>query len=393
MRIAMIQRDLAVPARAGMHLRLPKLAEQFLDRGHEVRYFCFELDQRGDLPFRVETIEPAPEGEAERWLRESKLMRSLLRYWATSPRDLLGLYRAVEQAECDVILTAGLQGLMYLRYFPDRCRVWYGGDELFAQCLSQLSIRSSFKENRQLLTAAARLFVLQRISRDIPDVTWMVAPMDVRAMLRVLGKRDVRWIPNGVDFDYFSPVEAHPRPNTAVFWGRLDFVPNEQALDYFLRSVWPLVRAAHGEARLIVMGYSPTERVRALATAEGVELVADAPDIRPVVCSAPVAIFPFVSGTGIKNKVLEGAALARALLVSPLATNGLRTSGAAPWRICESPEQWRDALLALWRDSAAAAEAGAAARSWVERNHSWERAGALAEASIQEALARRQNRR
>ena len=374
-----------------MHLRLPKLAAEFLRRGHEVRYFCFELDQRQELPFEVEIVEPAPAAEGEDWLQESRLVRSLIHYWATTPGDLLGLYRAVEAAECDAIVTAGFHGLIYLRYFPKQVRAWYAGDELAVAALSQLSFRSGFTENRQLLTVAVRLFLTQRMCRDVPHVTWMVAPKDVRAMRRVMGKRDVRWIPNGVDFEHFSPVDVEMRPHTTVFWGRLDFTPNEQAIEYFLRRVWPLVREVRADARLIVMGYSPSDRVRTLAEAEGVELVADAPDIRPVVCSASVAVFPFVSGTGIKNKVLEGAALERSLLVSPLATNGLRVTDAPPWRVCESPEQWRDALLEHWDNPEAARQAGRAARAWVEQNHSWPSAGDLAETSIQEALARRRS--
>jgi glycosyltransferase involved in cell wall biosynthesis len=117
-------------------------------------------------------------------------------------------------------------------------------------------------------------------------------------------------------------------------------------------------------------------------------LVADAPDIRPVVCSAPVALYPFISGTGIKNKLLEGAAMGRALLVSPTAVAGLTPSNPLPWRLCRTPEDWRDELLRLWRNPDEAVRLGDAARSWAEQRHSWSRAGDLAEASIRRVCGR-----
>jgi hypothetical protein len=207
-------------------------------------------------------------------------------------------------------------------------------------------------------------------------------------MRRILGDRDVVSIPNGVDLDFYSPVETEERPNTAVFWGRLDFGPNEQALDFFLTKVWPTVRAAQSDARLLVMGYSPSETVRRLTSAPGVELRPDVADIRPAVCSTPVAIYPFVSGVGIKNKLLEGAAMGRALLASPRAVDGLATADPPAWRICSDPASWRDGLLDLWRNPAKACLLGASARRWAERHHSWGQAGALAEHNLERALAR-----
>ncbi|MEZ5360985.1 MAG: glycosyltransferase family 4 protein [Bryobacterales bacterium] len=132
----------------------------------------------------------------------------------------------------------------------------------------------------------------------------------------------------------------------------------------FLEKVWPLVRAQQPDARLVVMGFSPSEKVERLtAGALGVELFSNVPDIRPVVCSAPVAIFPFVSGTGVKNKLLEGAAMARALIVSPMATDGLRGADPAPIAF-EKPEQWCDTLLELWRNPRTAGDLGRQARRW-----------------------------
>jgi glycosyltransferase involved in cell wall biosynthesis len=288
-----------------------------------------------------------------------------------------------------VTIGSGLHGLFYLRLASNQAGVWYPADEMFTAAVSQFRFTNSLTQHRILVGQAARLLLFERLSRDIPDQTWVVAERDRRAMRRILGSRDVVSIPNGVDLELFAPGDWEPRPNTAVFWGRLDFGPNEQALEFFLTRVWPSVLAAKPDARLLVMGYAPSVTVRRLTAAPGVELLADVPDIRPIVLSAPVALYPFVSGTGIKNKLLEGAALGRALLVSPTAIDGLRPPERDAWEVCSSPSIWRDALLALWQDSERARSLGAAARAWVERHYSWERAGAQAEENLERVLARR----
>ncbi|MCB9383885.1 MAG: glycosyltransferase [Bryobacterales bacterium] len=388
----MIHRDLSVPPRAGAHLHTTKLAAELQRRGHHVEYFCFVLDQNEELPFPVHQVAPAPESEGEAWIEDSKLMRNLQRYWATSAGDLLGMHRAIERARCDLVIGSGIHGLLYLRLAKRELRIWYPADDLFSTAMTLLSFSNTLRRNWAIFGEGARSLLIQRWCRDVPDETWMVAQRDMRSMRRLLG-RPVVWLPNGVDLEFFRPLETPLTPHSAVFWGRLDFDPNEQALEFFLGKVWPLVRARQPEARLVVMGFAPSEKVvRLTENAPGVELRSNVPDIRPVVCSAPVAIFPFVSGTGVKNKLLEGAAMGRALLVSPMATDGLRGADPAPWRLCKKPEQWRDALLELWRDPRAAAELGARARRWVENNHSWEATGALAEESFERARARREER-
>jgi glycosyltransferase involved in cell wall biosynthesis len=312
-----------------------------------------------------------------------------MRYWATTPGDLLGLSRELERADCDVVIGSGLHGLFYLRLVEGKGRVWYPPDEMATAALSQVRLTNPLRRTRTMLSEAARLLFIQRLWRDVPDQIWVVAEKDRRSMRRIVGDRDVVSIPNGVDSERFRPLEVETRPDSAVFWGRLDFGPNEQALEFFLGRVWPLVRAARPEASLRVMGFSPSEAVRRLTASSGVELLADVPDIRPVVCSAPVALYPFFSGTGIKNKLLEGAALGRALVVSPTAIDGMREQAAAPWRLATTPESWRDALLTLWDSPGESSALGAAARAWVERNYSWERAGALAEENLERVLARR----
>ena len=63
---------------------------------------------------------------------------------------------------------------------------------------------------------------------------------------------------------------AEPRPRTScVFWGRLDFDPNVDALEWFIGKVWPAVGRETGGAASRCSG-STRARVRELAKAPGV---------------------------------------------------------------------------------------------------------------------------
>jgi glycosyltransferase involved in cell wall biosynthesis len=170
-----------------------------------------------------------------------------------------------------------------------------------------------------------------------------------------------------------------------VFWGRLDFGPNIQALQWFLGRVWPIVRQRMPEASFTVIGFKPGDEVRALVRTPGVTLLSDLPDLRDAVRSHAVAVMPFVSGGGIKNKLLEAAAMGVPIVATPKATSGL--VGDPPLSITRSPQQFADAIVALWQDDARRRDQAEAARRWVVERHTWAAVARAAIAALEDTRA------
>jgi hypothetical protein len=101
-------------------------------------------------------------------------------------------------------------------------------------------------------------------------------------------------------------------------------------------------------------------------------------DLRDEVCRHMVAIAPMVSGLGIKNKLLEAAAMARPIVCTARATLGMRLPAVPPMVIVDHAVDWVTALLSLWSDDSKRSALGGAARSWVTTHHSWATAADLA---------------
>jgi glycosyltransferase involved in cell wall biosynthesis len=157
--------------------------------------------------------------------------------------------------------------------------------------------------------------------------------------------------------------------------------------EWFLANVWPRVREKVPDARFDIFGFNPTPRVRKLAEAPGVNLEPDLPDLRDAVRRRQVVVLPFVSGGGIKNKLLEAAALGMPIVCTPNALSG--TKGKPGVRVAHGSQEWTDALVTLWGDPEARRTLGADAREWVTRNHTWDSAAATAEDGIQRSLQSR----
>jgi glycosyltransferase involved in cell wall biosynthesis len=318
-----------------------------------------------------------------RWLQ-----RKFQSYWGIDENRI----RAVGQAAIDMsaggVVVVGLNVLPYLGAVKDRLRVWYAADEWFWHHSSQVRVfrPRTWGEMKQ----AAIKGLYERAYRSMLDRVWVVTDADRRAMRWVAGVRGIDVVPNGVDGEHFKPLDAPQRERSCTFWGRLDFGPNVQALEWFCGRVWPRVRTAHPDATFTIYGFNPTAAVRALVGRDGIELVPDLPDLRAAVAVHQAVVFPFVSGGGIKNKFLEAAAMGKPIVCSSVALNGLHQVSECGAVVVRTPQEWVRALSALWMDAAKRTSAGETVRRWVLAHHSWDAAAKTAVEGLEKAREGRQ---
>lgn len=314
-----------------------------------------------------------------------RLQKRLCSYWGIPDHRVAALGRACDAFRADVVVASGLDGPPILAGIDGRVRIWQASDEMLWHHVSQLRFADcrTWHQIRDAMLMAA----YERAVGRVLDRVWLVSDRDALMMRVVSGVRCVDVLPNGVDTNQFVPSGAEEEPHTAVFWGRLDFGPNIQALEWFCDRVWPRVRQVKPAARFRIVGFMPTEPVRKLTQLPGVELHANVPDIRPEVASRAVVVLPMVSGGGIKNKLLEAAAMGKAIVCTPRALLGLK--GQPPLMVVRDPRLWVEALVALWDNDSARRELGLKAREWVVREHTWESAARVVLKGIEESLSKR----
>jgi sugar transferase (PEP-CTERM/EpsH1 system associated) len=199
---------------------------------------------------------------------------------------------------------------------------------------------------------------------------------------------NVRALVNGVDADHFRPERAPGEARAAVpatetrffsdgsapivvFTGVMDYRPNEDGVAWFVNQVWPLIRAHCANARFVIAGSKPTPGVRALARAPGVEVTGYVSDTQPYLAAATVCVVPLLLARGVQNKVLEAMACARPVVTTHAAVAGLTVTHGEHVLVADHPPDMAAAVVALIRDTVRRQAMGAAARSFVQREHAW----------------------
>lgn len=221
---------------------------------------------------------------------------------------------------------------------------------------------------------------LLRYEREIArefDATVFVSAAEA-GLFRQLAPEAVNkvWhVNNGVDCDYFSPERTYANPydegeQVLVFTGAMDYWPNVDAVIAFAREVFPAIHRQVSGARFYIVGARPAPEVKRLAELPGVRVTGAVSDIRPYLAYAKLAVAPLRLARGVQNKVLEAMAMAKPVLASPQAAEGIEARvGKELLVAADSAEFVRQASRLLNQDSVA--ENGVAGRARVLASYAW----------------------
>jgi glycosyltransferase involved in cell wall biosynthesis len=208
---------------------------------------------------------------------------------------------------------------------------------------------------------------------------------DAQALEELAGlpKGQVQVIPNGVDLDYFSPPASLTarQPDTVVFSGKLSYHANIAAARYLVREIWPLIRQARPQARLLLVGNRPPADLLKLTGQDGIEVTGYVADIRTYLQSATVAAAPMVYSVGIQNKVLEAMACATPVVATGDIKRGVNAQDGRDLYLVPpaQPQEFARRVIELLQNPATAAQMGNAGRLNVVKHYSWQKAAELVE--------------
>jgi polysaccharide biosynthesis protein PslH len=179
-------------------------------------------------------------------------------------------------------------------------------------------------------------------------------------------------VPNGVDDSFFQrqPVEAS-EPGAIVFTGAIRYQPNADAVIYFVRRVWPLIRDLEPSATFNIVGADPPDEVVRLGELSGVRVSGSVDDVRPWLRSASVVVVPLLSGGGTRLKILEAFSSGRPVVSTTVGASGLEVEDDKHLIISDRPMDMAQSVVSVLRDRKLAETLGDNAYQLVHANYRW----------------------
>jgi len=218
-----------------------------------------------------------------------------------------------------------------------------------------------------------RLRIEERAILNDVDAIAAITEQDAALMKEVAPKANYFVIPAGVDSTYFQPArQEEVAPRTILWVGGIDWDPNRDALDYFLRMIFPIIMKLEPTTRLEVLG-SGTRAFEKLTTAFGVavRLHGKVPDIRKYLAAAGVLVVPLRVGGGMRVKLLEFFAAGKAVVSTSIGAEGNLARNGVEIELRDDPREFALAVVELMRNPEKAQALGISARALAEKEYGW----------------------
>jgi sugar transferase (PEP-CTERM/EpsH1 system associated) len=340
----------------------PDAAEKALEYCHDLVRIPFTEARRGSLRFWMELV--ANVG--------SSLPYAISKYRSNAMRraieDAVRVH-TVDAVVCDFLVPSqnvpdGLPCRTVLFQHNVEAAIWKRHVDVRTNPLSKAYFREQWRRMERFERQECHRF----------DQVVAVSRADAEVLERDYRLRHVTDIPTGVDVDYFRPAGRAPlEPRNLVFTGSMDWMPNEDGINWFVTDVLPLIHARLPDVTLTVVGRNPPAAIQALAARDvRLRVTGSVPDVRPYMEAAPVFVVPLRVGGGTRLKIFEALAMERALVSTTIGAEGLPLEHGRHALIADSGDEFAGRVIDLLSDPVSATRMGQAGASYVRDRFGWD---------------------
>jgi len=371
------------PPTNGHRLRLWALLRALAEEGHKLSLVSFAdademLRDDPDLHGVCQTVERIPLPSGRRFARSESLRRALALLSSypfavdrlRSPEFAATLAQRLTQEPFDLLLCDGIYNIQNVPRDPG-VPVVLNKDDV-AHIIVERYLQFERNPARRLYARLEARKVWRWERRACSAVTANLVASEVdRALLHGLCPGTPMFVvPNVVDPEHYAPA-GDGDPLTVLFQGGMDWHPNRDAVDFFASKILPKLQQLVPSVTLRIAGRSPDDAFRRrFAAVPGLEFTGTVPDMRMEIARATVCVVPLRIGSGTRLKILEAAAMGKAIISTRLGAEGLDFVNGEDIVLVDEPRAFAAAIRDLLADADRRDQLGKAARRCVERHYS-----------------------
>ena len=153
----------------------------------------------------------------------------------------------------------------------------------------------------------------------------------------------------GADLTRLKPDKNKELYPSVFFLGGLDWIPNQEGLEWFLDKVWKAIVKSHQQQKLYIAGRSMPAWMNKYAS-ENVVVLGEVEDAIAYMNSHSIMVVPLLSGSGMRIKIIEGMALGKAIISTTVGAEGINYTEGENILIADSVKEFTKKLLRLMED-------------------------------------------
>jgi glycosyltransferase involved in cell wall biosynthesis len=206
------------------------------------------------------------------------------------------------------------------------------------------------------------------------DLLTTTTKRDYQLVRKDLPNQNMAVVQNGAGNTFFEDLGLKPEPLTMVFTGLFTHLPNSDGMIWFLDNIFPIILHLESQARIYVVGKSPTRQLLARAS-EKVIITGFVEDVRPYMARSQVFVIPLLAGGGIRGKALEAMAMKRPIVTTTIGVEGIHLRHEESALFADTPDAFAKAVVRLFLNPGLRERLADNAFATVQQHYNWEAKG------------------
>ena len=246
-----------------------------------------------------------------------------------------------------VILSRPEQTFKYIplvRAYAVNCRIIYDTVDLH---WVRFERAVSITGKEEFLEEAKRYKTMELFNASCSDVTFTITKDEKEILLKENAGLKVEVVPN--IHDVIGTNKPFRDRRDIMFIGGFLHQPNEDAVFYFVKEIFPLIKKKVNDIRFFVVGSDPSEAMKRLASEE-IIVTGYVRDVTPYFENCRVFISPLRYGAGMKGKIGQSMAYGLPVVTTTIGAEGIGLVDGENALISDDPKEFAEATIRLYED-------------------------------------------
>jgi polysaccharide biosynthesis protein PslH len=381
LRVLVLDEGIPYPPNAGKSARTWNLLRRLASR-HSVCLLCYgHPNAPGTMEARNEGIdlrlvEPRANPEGFRLY-----VRLFLNLFSVFPFSVAKHYSRAFQRQCDELLNGDSWDLIQCEWTPYARFLAHTAKAPVLIATHNVESQIWARRAKHARNPFAKVFFrsqewkMRRFEKQellLASAATVVTSLEL-ATLRSWGVTNINLVPNGVALESRSATPEAEVEDELLFLASLDWYPNLDALDYFVKNILPAVRARRPSVKLRIVGRRPAKSViEQYSCLPGIDFVGEVKEVGSYVGRAAVIVVPLRIGGGSRIKILEALAAGKAVISTTIGAEGLDVIAGEHLLIADSPEEFAAGVEDLLASTRLRQLLGDNGRKLVTERYGWD---------------------
>jgi glycosyltransferase involved in cell wall biosynthesis len=185
---------------------------------------------------------------------------------------------------------------------------------------------------------------------DNVDAIISITDVDKKTLLEFSTCNKIVTCITGINLiDYLPSKENAVTENTMFIFSSMDWMPNIEAVNWFLKNCFEKILVAVPSCKLVIAGRNMPKNILELANSN-IEIVENVKDAKQFYQKHSIMLVPLLSGSGLRIKIIEGMAYGKAIVSTSIGAEGIKAISGEHLVLADSPEAFSIAVIQLLKN-------------------------------------------